>query len=170
MLGERKAHGLKDSKKPSKLNHYKPQIDLSEGIFNCVVIHERLQELGYTGGITIIKEYVHPLRPARNSPAVRRYETPPGKQAQMNWGITHYIEENGAIHKTPVVDRKIELTPDRQIKLTHPMIKSPSRGGGKRGGKHVQMATHQSTACPGGQHQENSPDTRCIQEYRQEVP
>ncbi|MDK2889062.1 MAG: two-component system, NtrC family, response regulator AtoC, partial [Thermoanaerobacter sp.] len=32
------------------------------------------------------------------------------------------------------VDRKIELTPDRQIKLTHLMIKSPSRGGGKRGG------------------------------------
>ncbi|MCL6635712.1 MAG: cobaltochelatase subunit CobN, partial [Peptococcaceae bacterium] len=29
--------------------------------------------------------------------------------------------------KIPSVDRKIELTPDRQIKLTHPMIKSPSR-------------------------------------------
>jgi len=37
------------------------------------------------------------------------------------------------------------------------MIKSPSRGGGKRSGKHVQMATHQSTAYPRGQHQKDSP-------------
>ncbi|SCM82418.1 Integrase catalytic region [uncultured Sporomusa sp.] len=72
------------------------------GIFNCVVIYERLQELGYTGGITIIKDYVKDMRPARSSPAVRRYETPPGKQAQMDWGITHYIDEHGIVHKTPV--------------------------------------------------------------------
>jgi transposase len=37
--------------------------------------------MGYTGGITIIKDYVKPFRPARNAPAVRRYETPPGKLA-----------------------------------------------------------------------------------------
>jgi transposase len=57
--------------------------------------------MGYTGGITIIKDYVKPFRPARNTPAVRRYETLPGKQAQMDWGITHYIDERGNMHKTP---------------------------------------------------------------------
>lgn len=100
----RQQHQLKGRTKPSKLDPYKPQIDamVSNGIFNCVVIHEQLQEMGYEGGITIVKDYVQPLRPAKNSPAVRRYETTPGKQAQMDWGITHYIDEHGIIHKTPV--------------------------------------------------------------------
>jgi transposase len=65
------------------------------------VILERLQDIGYTGGITIIKDYVKPFRPARSTPAVRRYETLPGKQAQMDWGITHYIDDRGNVHKTP---------------------------------------------------------------------
>lgn len=97
-------HRLRGRTKPSKLDPYKPTIDkmISNGIFNCVVILERLHELGYTGGITIIKDYVKDMRPAKSSPAVRRYETPPGKQAQMDWGITHYIDEHGVIHKTPV--------------------------------------------------------------------
>jgi DNA replication protein DnaC len=68
------------------------------------------------------------------------------------------------------VDRKIELTLDRQIKLTQLVIKSPLRGGGKRGGQHVQMAAHQSTTCPRGRHQANSQDCGGVQEYRQEVP
>jgi len=40
---------------------------------------------GYDGGITIIKDYVQDKRPPRNTPAVKRYETLPGKQAQMDW-------------------------------------------------------------------------------------
>lgn len=102
--GETGQHRLKGRTKPSKLDPYKPTIDkmAQSGIFNCVVILEQLQQLGYTGGITIIKDYVKDKRPARNCPAVRRYETPPGKQAQMDWGITHYIDEQGSVHKTPV--------------------------------------------------------------------
>lgn len=103
LAGNTGPHRLKGQTKPSKLEPYKPSIDkmLQSGIFNCVVIYERLQELGYTGGITIIKDYVKDMRPARSSPAVRRYETLPGKQAQMDWGITHYIDERGKIHKAP---------------------------------------------------------------------
>lgn len=41
-----------------------------------MVLLERLRALGYDGGMSILKEYVHPYRPARSSPAVRRYETP----------------------------------------------------------------------------------------------
>ena len=96
-------HGLKGRTRPSKLDPFKPKINemMENGIFNCIVILERLQDIGYTGGITIIKDYVKPFRPARSTPAVRRYETLPGKQAQMDWGITHYIDERGNIHKTP---------------------------------------------------------------------
>ena len=100
----RAEHGLKGRKKPSKLDPFKPEIHemLKSGIFNCVVIHERLQDKGYTGGITIIQDYVKPFRPAKSAPAVRRYETLPGKQAQMDWGISCYIDEMGHVHKTPV--------------------------------------------------------------------
>lgn len=71
-------HGLKGVRKGSKLDPYKPQLDIwmQQGIFNCVVLLERLRALGYDGGMSILKEYVHPYRPARSSPAVRRYETP----------------------------------------------------------------------------------------------
>ena len=71
-------HGLKGISKGSKLDPYKPQLNewMGQGIFNCVVLLERLRELGYDGGISILKAYVHPYRPAKAAPAVRRYETP----------------------------------------------------------------------------------------------
>lgn len=60
-------HHLKGRTRPSKLGPFKPNIDkmVQSGIFNCVVIYERLQQLGYTGGITIIKDYVKDMRPAK---------------------------------------------------------------------------------------------------------
>lgn len=88
----------------SKLDRFKPMLHelMSRGIFNCVVLLKRLKEAGYDGGITILKEYVHPFRPAKALPAVRRFETPGGKQAQMDWGICQYDDSGGAIHKVPV--------------------------------------------------------------------
>lgn len=76
-------HGLKGSHKCSKLDPYKPKLQawMNQGIFNCEVLLERLQALGYDGGKSILKNYVHPYRPARSAPAVQRYETPNGKQA-----------------------------------------------------------------------------------------
>ncbi len=97
-------HGLKGTHKPSKLDDYKPLIHalLDQGIYNCVVLLERLRAAGYDGGISILKAYVSPLRPAGNAPAVQRYETPSGKQAQMDWGICQYQDSVGTLHKVPV--------------------------------------------------------------------
>jgi hypothetical protein len=78
--------------------------------------------------------------------------------------------KNDYYHRVTHVDRKIELTLDRQIKLTHLVIKSPLRGGGKRGGQHVQMAAYQGPAHSRGRHQTNSQGCWGVQEYRQEVP
>src|SRR5689334_17700642 len=68
--------------RPSKLDPYKEQITKwvrEDHCTNCEVIFERLQKLGYTGGISILKECVHPLRPAVAGHApVQRYETRPG--------------------------------------------------------------------------------------------
>src|SRR5258708_16074664 len=51
----------------SKLDLFKEQITkwvIEDHCTHCEVLFERLQKLGYTGGISILKEYVHPLRPA----------------------------------------------------------------------------------------------------------
>ena len=88
---------------PSKLDDYKDLIHvcMAAGIFNCQVIFERIRDKGYTGSITILKDYVKPYRPPKALPAVPRYESLPGKQAQMDYGICHYVDLDGVIHKVP---------------------------------------------------------------------
>lgn len=113
-------HGLKGRKKGSKLDPFKPAVDamMKKGIFNCIVILERLQGQGYDGGVTILKEYVQKFRPPKNYPAVRRYETPPGMQAQMDWGITHYVDEYGAVHKTPAFGLILSSSRRKYVEFT----------------------------------------------------
>jgi len=75
---------------------------MAQGIFNSEVLKHLLRERGYTGGITLIKDYVKPHRPPRQIPAVQRYETKPGYQAQVDWKICEYIDLNGVVRKIPV--------------------------------------------------------------------
>ena len=86
----------------SKLDPYKEQIKkwvMEDHCTNCEVLFERLQKLSYTGGISILKEYVRPLRPAVAGHApVQRYETKPGEQVQFDWGEFVY-EHEGKTHK-----------------------------------------------------------------------
>ncbi|AWP25355.1 IS21 family transposase [Paenibacillus sp. Cedars] len=91
-------------KRASKLDPYKSQLDqyLGRGIFNCEVLLRLLKDQGYSGGITIIKDYVKPNRPPKQAPAVQRYETPPGRQAQVDWKICEYVDLNGEVRKIPV--------------------------------------------------------------------
>jgi len=90
--------------KGSILDEFKPVIDqwMDEGLFNCRVILERLRELGYSGGYTIVKDYVHPHRPPKKQKATIRYETKPGEQAQIDWGICEYKTVYGERKKVPV--------------------------------------------------------------------
>jgi transposase len=82
--------------RPSKLEPYKEHIQkwvTEDHCTNCEVIFTRLRKMGYTGGISILKEYVHPLRPAVAGHApVQRYETKPGEQVQFDWG--EFVYEN----------------------------------------------------------------------------
>jgi transposase len=89
-------------RKPSKLDPYATQIRRwveQDHLYNCVSMRERLRPLGYRGGISHLKAFVQPLRPARaGKRAVLRYETKPGEQLQFDWGEFTY-EEDGASHK-----------------------------------------------------------------------
>lgn len=89
-------------KRDTKLESFKTQIQQwveQDHLYNCVTMLERLRPLGYTGGITQLKDFVHPLRPrsATRRP-VQRYETKPGEQMQFDWGEFRY-EEGGVEHK-----------------------------------------------------------------------
>jgi transposase len=74
----------------SRLDSYRPQIDqlLSEGVWNTVVILRELQTKGYTGGVSILRDYVRPKRALRaGSRATVRFETEPGRQLQTDWAV-----------------------------------------------------------------------------------
>ena len=100
MAAPPKQHGLKGIKKPSILDPYKPRINelMDAGVFNCVSILEDIQQHGYSGHMSILKAYVSPFRPPRDIPAVRRYETNYGYQAQMDWGVCDYLDERKKLH------------------------------------------------------------------------
>lgn len=56
--------------------------------FNATSLHRELQDLGYTGSYSMVKLAVRPLRETYRQieAATVRFETPPGLQAQMDWG------------------------------------------------------------------------------------
>ncbi|MCL6592127.1 MAG: IS21 family transposase [Firmicutes bacterium] len=85
------------AKRPSKLDPFVDYIKerLAAGVFNCAVLLRELKERGYTGGYTILKEFVKPFREVRSKAAVMRYETPPGRQAQVDWGRVTYRTADG---------------------------------------------------------------------------
>ena len=88
-------------KRPSQLEAYKTYIEerLSAGVWNVVVLLRELRERGYRGGYTVLKDYVQPKRDASRITAVRRFETPPGRQAQVDWGHLGTLEINGEERK-----------------------------------------------------------------------
>jgi len=86
--------------RPSKLDPYKDQIRrwvTEDRLLNCETILERLQPLGYTGQVSILKDFVQPLRPPKGGQQpVRRYETQPGEQLQFDWGEFRYQQDGVA--------------------------------------------------------------------------
>jgi len=82
---------------PSKLDTFKPYVEerLKAGVWNAQVLLRELRARGYAGGYTILKDWLHPQRESAQTVAVRRFETPPGKQAQVDWGHLGSIEIEG---------------------------------------------------------------------------
>ena len=71
----------------SKLDAFKGQIVrwLDAHPYSAQQIFQRLSEAGYGGGITIVKDYVHRIRP-RRQPAFLKLDFEPGECAQVDWG------------------------------------------------------------------------------------
>lgn len=89
-------------RRASKLDPFKDQVRRwiqQDRLLNCQTMLERLHALGYTGSYSTLKAFVQPLRPPRpGQRPVRRYETRPGEQLQIDWGEFVY-EQDGQFRK-----------------------------------------------------------------------
>jgi len=87
--------------RPSTLEPYKPYVAerLQAEVWNARVLLRELRERGYAGGYTILTDYLRPQRRAAWTVAVRRFETPPGHQAQVDWGHLGVLEQEAARQK-----------------------------------------------------------------------
>ena len=89
------------AQKPGKLDafHVFLQERLQAGVWNARVLLRELRERGYGGGYTVLTDWLRPQRQAARTVAVRRFETPPGKQAQVDWGHLGTVEMDGEERK-----------------------------------------------------------------------
>ena len=54
---------------------------------SAMVIRQRLEQRGFDGGITIVRDYLRRVRPSpKPQTAFLRFESPPGAPCQMDWG------------------------------------------------------------------------------------
>jgi transposase len=74
-------------RRASKLDGFEPEIKkLLEKYpdMTGLRIYEELKEMGYAGGISILRERLKKLRPPKREPVIR-FETDPGRQGQCDW-------------------------------------------------------------------------------------
>jgi transposase len=71
------------------LDPYRAEIDrlLAEDVWNAVVIFREIQAQGYTGRLSILRDYIQPKRALRVRRATVRFETAPGRQLQSDWAV-----------------------------------------------------------------------------------
>lgn len=76
-------------KTSSKLDAYKPylQTRYRECALSAVRLCEEIQAMGYEGSVATVRRYLRTLKPAgvEKSKLTVRFETPPGKQGQVDW-------------------------------------------------------------------------------------
>jgi transposase len=80
------------AKRASKLDPYKGTIVrlLATHPFTAQQLLQRLRESGFTGGYTILRDYVRTVRPPRQ-PAFLKLHFAPGQCAQVDWGSAGFL-------------------------------------------------------------------------------
>lgn len=77
--------------RPSRLDPYKPYLAqrLGECSLSAVRLLAEIRPMGYAGSIDVLRRYLHGLRGERRATSrlTVRFETPPGKQAQVDWAF-----------------------------------------------------------------------------------
>jgi transposase len=78
----------KGQRQGSILDPYKQVIEdfLNEDAYQATWLFERIRQLGYSGGYDTVRHYVQGIKAQKTRLAYIRFETEPGRQAQMDWG------------------------------------------------------------------------------------
>lgn len=85
----------------SKLDPFKPYLEerMRAGVWNARVLLRELRQRSYAGSYTILTDWLRPQRESARTIAVRRFETPAGKQGQVDWGHLGTLEVDGEERK-----------------------------------------------------------------------
>ena len=106
--------------KESKLDEYKDYIatKLHEGPYTASRLYREIQDMGFTGKYTIVKDYVRKERPEYRIAAVLRYETKPGVQSQVDWSEFGRVEIDGQTKKLYCFNMILGYSRMRYIEFT----------------------------------------------------
>ena len=74
-----------NKRRPSKLDPYRDVIKDKYKTCSATAIFYFIKELGYEGGISILRDYCHQLKKAQYQQPVIRVETAPGDVSQVDW-------------------------------------------------------------------------------------
>jgi len=93
--GDRKPYDT--TNRVSHLEGYYPLIEnwLEDDCYTATWIYDRLKPLGYRGGYDQVKRYVRGIKNALSRKAYVRFETDPGRQAQVDFGEFQVCDEFG---------------------------------------------------------------------------
>jgi transposase len=108
------------AKKGSKLDAFEDYIlnKLKEGPFTASRLFKEIQEMGFAGKYTIVKDFVREVRPEQGVQAVYRYETKPGVQAQVDWSEFGKVELDGKMLKLYCFNMILGYSRMRYIEFT----------------------------------------------------
>ena len=85
------------ARRPSKLDSFKPYLRSRLERFDipATVLLRNIREQGYNGGISILREHVAEIKDREVCRLVDRFETEPGRQAQVDWASCGTIMHQG---------------------------------------------------------------------------
>jgi transposase len=91
----------KGKRQGSILDPYKQVIDdlLAEDAYQATWLFDRIRQLGYPGGYDTVRHYVQSMKEQKSRLAYIRFETEPGRQAQMDWGEFQVQQPTGHVRR-----------------------------------------------------------------------
>lgn len=97
-------NGKRQRAKGVKLDSYKGLVrewmrDEVKSQWTAERIFDELQDRGYVGGRTVVKEFVHQHRPRPVAMAEARFHVKPGQQVQIDWGEMGVVPVGGVPRK-----------------------------------------------------------------------
>lgn len=83
----------------SKLEEYYPIIKsfLEEDAYKGTWIYDKLKKMGYQGSYDLVRRYVQGIKGEMTRLAYVRFETEPGRQAQVDWGEFQIENSDGTV-------------------------------------------------------------------------